>query len=166
LVGHELIHSVDVHQFDARGEMRETWTPQDVAAHKRMLTCVTEQANEVTVMDGTRLDGERTAYENVADYAGVRHAYGALQSALGPRLTQRGPDGLTRAQRFFIAYAQSHCTADSPESLRDTVRNDVHAVARFRVNGPLSNLPAFANAFACAKEMPMVRPKEKLCRAW
>jgi predicted metalloendopeptidase len=166
LVAHELIHSADVHQFDALGTPRETWLPQDVAAHERMFACIKGQANQYEVLDGLRLDGERTRYENVADYAGVRHAYEALQSALGARLSRRGPDGLTRAQRFFVAYAQKNCNADTAESLRETVRRDPHAVPRFRVNGPLSNLPAFAKAFTCGKQAPMVRPEAEQCRAW
>lgn len=90
----------------------------------------------------------------------------ALQSALGARLSERGADGFTRAQRFFVTYAQKNCNADTPASLRDTVRPDVHAVPRFRVNGPLSNLPAFAKTFNCTTKAPMVRPKQEQCRAW
>jgi putative endopeptidase len=166
LVAHEIVHALDVHQFDALGAARETWTTADVAGHKRMFSCVSRQASQFAVLEGVYLDGERTVYENVADYAGVRHTYGALQRALGARMSRRGPDGLSRAQRFFVAYAQSYCSADTPDSLRETVRNDAHAVARFRVNAPLSNLPAFARTFSCAKQAPMVRPERERCRAW
>jgi endothelin-converting enzyme/putative endopeptidase len=131
-----------------------------------MLACVSGQAGKYAVLDGVYLDGRRTVYENVADYAGIRHAYGALQATAGASMSQRGSDGLTREQRFFVAYAQSHCSADTPDSLRDTARNDVHATARFRVNAPLSNLPAFARTFSCAKKVPMVRPAGERCRAW
>ena len=46
------------------------------------------------------------------------------------------------------------------------VQGDPHPIARFRVMGPLSNLPAFREAFACGATSPMVRPAEKRCDVW
>jgi endothelin-converting enzyme/putative endopeptidase len=39
-------------------------------------------------------------------------------------------------------------------------------VAKFRVNGPLSNLPAFQQAFHCKAGDPMVRPDPDRCEVW
>lgn len=41
---------------------------------------------------------------------------------------------------------------------------DVHAPRRFRVVGPLANLPAFASAFYCAEGSPM-HPASR-CAVW
>jgi putative endopeptidase len=46
------------------------------------------------------------------------------------------------------------------------VQTDPHPIAKFRVNGPLSNLPAFAEAFGCNAGQAMVRPKADRCEVW
>ncbi|MEO7730852.1 MAG: M13-type metalloendopeptidase, partial [Kofleriaceae bacterium] len=102
----------------------------------------------------------------VADLSGVAYAYAAMARELGPRLAERGPDGFTRAQRFFVAYAQYYCHATRPEVARDNLSGDPHGPPRYRVNGPLSNLPAFAEAFSCAPGAAMVRPAQSRCVVW
>jgi endothelin-converting enzyme/putative endopeptidase len=67
---------------------------------------------------------------------------------------------------FFLAYAQRWCTAQRPEYARDSLRDDSHGPPRFRVNAPLSNLPAFAEAFACPKDAAMARPATLRCTVW
>ena len=52
------------------------------------------------------------------------------------------------------------------ESQRLMVQGDPHPVAKYRVIGPLSNLPAFQKAFECPADAPMVRPPEKRCEVW
>jgi endothelin-converting enzyme/putative endopeptidase len=46
------------------------------------------------------------------------------------------------------------------------VQGDPHPVAKYRVNGPLSNLSAFQQAFACKPDAAMVRSAEKRCEVW
>jgi endothelin-converting enzyme/putative endopeptidase len=46
------------------------------------------------------------------------------------------------------------------------VQGDPHPIAKFRVNGPLSNLTAFAAAFNCKAGSPMVRAAEDRCEVW
>jgi endothelin-converting enzyme/putative endopeptidase len=43
---------------------------------------------------------------------------------------------------------------------------DPHAVAKYRVIGPLSTTPEFQQAFACKAGVPMVKPPEKRCPVW
>jgi predicted metalloendopeptidase len=54
----------------------------------------------------------------------------------------------------------------TPEYDRDLVINGVHSPNRFRVNGPLSNMPEFAEAFSCKTGDRMVRPASERCRVW
>ena len=49
---------------------------------------------------------------------------------------------------------------------RMMIQGDEHPIAKFRVIGPLSNLPAFQKAFSCPADSPMVRPPEKRCDVW
>jgi putative endopeptidase len=166
VVAHEIVHVVELHQFDSVGEQRETWAPTDVQAHDARRACVVDQANEFLPFENARLDGAQTYSENVADLSGVRHAHGAMARELGTRVAERGPDGFTRAQRFFVSYAQSYCRAERPTFARDNLRDDPHAPSRYRVNGPLSNLPAFAEAFSCRTDAAMVRPAPSRCAVW
>jgi len=104
--------------------------------------------------------------ENVADLGAVRLAYNALAKKLGVKINQADAAGLTPAKRFFYRYAQYYCTAATPETLRDLVADDPHGLPSYRVNGPLSNFPAFGEAFGCHEGSPMRRPADKICRVW
>jgi putative endopeptidase len=46
------------------------------------------------------------------------------------------------------------------------VTTDTHAPRRFRANGPVSNMPEFAEAFGCQPGEPMVRPDSLRVRIW
>jgi putative endopeptidase len=166
LVGHELGHVLENHEFDASGEMHETWTAADISAHEKQGACLIEQANAYSIPENIHLDGTQTIEENVADLSGVVHAYGAMAKDLGARISEVGEDGLTPAKRYFIAYAQQWCTAERPEYSRQNIREDGHAPNKFRVNGPLANMPAFARAFSCSGHTAMVRPAKSRCSLW
>lgn len=166
LVGHELGHMLENHDYDAFGEPRETWSPADIAAHDRQNECMVDQANQYVAFDAVHLDGKKTAGENFGDFSGVYHAYAAMVRELGERASEKGNDGYTPEQRFFISYAQQWCSAERPESVADSVRDDGHAPARYRTNAPLANMPAFARAFSCPTGSRMVRTVSTRCSFW
>lgn len=166
MVSHELVHVLENHEFDAEGKLHDLWSKADIEAHETQRACMVEQADQYVAFDNVYLDGRLTADENIADLSGVPHAYTAMVRELGSRLSNRGADGLTAAQRFFIAYAQQWCTVERPEHMRERLGKDGHAPARFRVNAPLSNMPVFAEAFSCPKKAAMVRPTSSRCVLW
>ena len=43
---------------------------------------------------------------------------------------------------------------------------DPHPLAKFRVDGPLSNMPQFAEAFQCNAGDAMVRAEKDRCVIW
>lgn len=165
LLGHELVHVLDFHEFDSDGMVRDLWTEQDIATYAARRTCVARQADRFAI-DGAQLDGSRTLRENVADAAGIRFAYAALERELGDAMSRPAADGLTPAQRFFLAYAQKWCVAESPETAKRNLQTDSHGPPAFRVNGPLANMPELAAAFACAPGTAMVRPATERCTIW
>lgn len=75
-------------------------------------------------------------------------------------------DGFTPEQRFFLGWAQVWASNERPEFERLMVATNPHPIARFRVIGPLSNMPAFAEAYQCKAGDTMVRPPEKRCQIW
>jgi putative endopeptidase len=44
--------------------------------------------------------------------------------------------------------------------------SDVHAPAKWRVNGPLSNVPDFYEAFDVKQGQPMWRPENQRVKIW
>lgn len=166
VVGHEIGHVLDFYQFDADGVMRDTWPRRDVEALTARRACVIHQADRFAVSGTAHVDGALTVEENTADLAGIAFAYAALAGELGDRMTQVGGDGFTPAQRFFVAYAQDNCVAETPEAAEQDLHTDPHAPSRFRVDGPLANMPEFAAAFGCGEGAPMVRAAAERCQVW
>jgi endothelin-converting enzyme/putative endopeptidase len=46
------------------------------------------------------------------------------------------------------------------------VQGDPHPTGKYRVMGPLSNLPEFKQAFSCKEGSEMVRPSASRCEVW
>ena len=167
VIGHEMTHGFDDRgrQFDAQGNLRDWWTPGDAEAYKKQAQRVVEQFDAYTVNDTLHVNGKLTLGENIADLGGLAVAYAAMQKALaGKPRTNIG--GFTPEQRFFLAYARVWRAMDRPEGLRTRVLTDSHSPARWRVNGPLSNLKEFHDAWGCKEGDGMVRPAEQRARIW
>jgi putative endopeptidase len=166
-IGHEMSHGFDDsgRQYDAQGNLRDWWTADDASRYKKKAQVVEDQYGAYVAVDTLRVNGKLTLGENLADVVGVSVAYEALQRALAgkPRTTI---DGFTPEQRFFLAYAQARMSVLRPETARMLVATDPHSPGQFRVNGPLSNMPEFAQAFGCKEGDPMVRPDSLRARIW
>jgi len=50
--------------------------------------------------------------------------------------------------------------------LRESLLSDVHAPAKWRVNGPLSNIPEFYAAFGVKPGQPMYRSPKDRVQIW
>ena len=166
--GHELTHGFDDEgrHYDARGNLRDWWQPSDSVHFSEQAALVERQFNGYIQVDTFHVNGKLTEGENIADWGGLLTAYDALES----RLAREGRPGLIEGyapeQRYFIGYAQSWRVHVRPEQLRTRVTVDPHAPERWRINGPLSNIAAFAQAFGCKEGDPMVRPKDKVPSIW
>ena len=166
--GHELTHGFDDEgrHYDAQGNLRDWWAPADSVHFTAEAQKVVDQFAAYPQVDTLHVNGKLTLGENIADYGGLLTAYDALQRALQRNGRPALVDGFTPEQRFFLGYAQSWRTHVRPEALRNRVTVDPHAPEHWRVNGPLSNIPAFATAFGCKPGDPMVRPPEKVPHIW
>ena len=164
-IGHELTHGFDDEgrQFDAHGNLRDWWTPEDAKAFEQRASCISDQYSQYVVVDDIKINGKLTLGEDVADLGGLILAYMAWQDDTKGQ-TLEPIEGFTPEQRFFIAYGQSWCasTRDETKRLRATV--DPHSPDKYRANGVVSNLPEFQQAFHCKAGAPMVR--ENRCRVW
>ena len=165
VIGHELTHGFDDEgrQFDAQGNLKDWWTPKDADAFETRVQCIIDEYSNFTAVDDLKVNGKLTLGENTADNGGMRIAHMALMNVLGNRPPSK-IEGLTAAQRFFLGWGQIWCENDRPELTRLLTQTNPHAPAETRVNGVVSNMPQFTDAFGCKEGQPMVRAKA--CRVW
>jgi len=166
--GHELTHGFDDEgrHYDADGNLRDWWTASDSVHFTGQADLVVRQFDGYIQVDTIHMNGRLTLGENIADFGGLLTGFDALEQALRRDGRPGLIDGYTPAQRFFIAYAQSYRVHTRPEELRTWVTVNPHAPDNWRVNGPLSNMAAFAQAFGCKPGDPMVRAADSIPHIW
>jgi putative endopeptidase len=167
VIGHELTHGFDDQgrQFDADGNLRDWWTPEDEKTYKKRAALIAAQYDGYTVIDKLHINGKLTLGENIADLGGLKIAYVALHKALKGKAPAK-IDGFTAEQRFFLAFAQLWRAKIRPEALRVRLRTDSHSPPRFRVIGPLYNTPEFFEAFGVKPEEAGRRLNPKPVQIW
>ncbi len=170
VIGHEYTHGFDDQgsKFDAEGNFSNWWTPDDLRAFQERTDCIAKQyEGYVSVKDpangDVHLNGRLTLGENTADNGGLRVAYLALQNTLAGK-TRAKVDGFTPEQRFFLGFANVWCQNATEAAARQLAQTDPHSPGEFRTIGSVSNMPEFAQVFACKAGQSMVR--ENACRAW
>jgi putative endopeptidase len=165
-IGHEMTHGFDDQgaKFDADGNLVMWWTPEDFKKFTDRTDCVVKQFDSYEVEPGLHQNGKLVVGESVADLGGLTVAYAAYQKSLQGKPRPKIIDGFTPEQRFFLGWAQVWASNVRPEAARLLTKTDPHPLARFRVNGPLSNMPMFAQAFGCKPGDAMVRAER--CQIW
>jgi putative endopeptidase len=166
VIGHEITHGFDDQgsRFDAEGNLKMWWTDTDRAKFEERAACVANQFNEYEVQPGLFINGRLTLGENMGDFAGLTVAYHAFKKSMEGKPRPANIDGFTPEQRFFLGWAQVWAGKYTSEAERQQVAGNPHSLPRWRVNGPLANMPEFAAAFNCKPASKMVR--EKPCQIW
>jgi endothelin-converting enzyme/putative endopeptidase len=124
-----------------------------------------KQFNSYEVQPGLFINGSLTLGENIGDFAGLTVSHAAYLKAKAGKPEPPSIDGFTDEQRFFLGWAQVWAGKGTPEADRLQVATNPHSLPKWRVNGPLSNMPEFAKAFNCKPGDPMVRG-EAACAIW
>jgi putative endopeptidase len=168
VIGHEMTHGFDDQgsRFDAQGNLRNWWTPEDLKNFKARGDCVANQFDAFVVEEGLHENGKLVEGESIADLGGLTIAYAALEKVLASKPKPGLIDGFTPEQRFFLAFAQVWAGNQRPEFARLMVNTNPHPLGRFRTIGPFSNMPAFAKAWGCTDGDAMKRPEAERCRIW
>jgi putative endopeptidase len=166
VMGHEITHGFDDtgSQFDAAGALRNWWTDEDRAEFERRANVLVEQFNGYAIADDVNVNGKLTLGENIADLGGIAISLDAMHEAVGDDAPEI--EGLTPEQRFFLAYATMWRMGYTEAAARMLANVDTHAPSQYRVNGPLSNTPAFAAAFAVPDGSPMALPAGQQAKIW
>ena len=158
-IGHEITHGFDDNgrQFNADGNLKDWWTNEDEARFKQRAARMVQQFDGYQPLPGMHINGKASLGENIADLGGVVLGLDAFKKT---RQYQEGKSvaGLTPLQRYFLGYALGWMSDIRKEDLARRLMSDVHAPAKWRVNGPLANLPEFYQAFG-------VEPGDAMWRA-
>ena len=164
VMGHELTHGFDDEgrQFDADGNLKDWWGPAVNTEFERRAECVKKQYDGYVVLGDVHVNGKLTLGENIADLGGLKLAYKAMKTKNANATPAKGE--LTAEQEYFVGFAQGWCGKLRDEALRHQVATNPHSPPSFRVNGPISNTPEFAQAFGCKPDAKMVR-KDR-CEVW
>jgi predicted metalloendopeptidase len=160
VIGHELTHGFDDEgrQYDAAGNLRDWWTPEDATRFTARTKAVVAQYNSYVAVDTFHVNGELTLGENLADIGGLEIAYDAFQRSLAGKPRPASVDGFTPERRFFLGFAQGWRTKMRPETLKLRTLTNPHSPPQWRTNGAVSFSPEFARAFSCKAGDPMARP--------
>lgn len=167
VIGHEMTHGFDDtgRQYAADGSLTDWWSAESAERFAERAKAIVEQFNGYVAIDDLHVNGELTQGENIADLGGLKIAYAALQKALAGK-PQTKIDGFTPEQRFFLSWATVWRMNIRDQQLRLQVNTDPHSPAKFRVNGPLSNLEEFHRAFEIPEPSPMRRSASERVEIW
>lgn len=166
VVGHELTHGFDDQgsQFDRFGNLKNWWTPAVKQQFKERTACIQHQYSQFSPLPGSHVNGKLTLGENIADNGGIKLAFAAYRALRAHAKKVKVAGGFTEDQQFFLSTGQIWCSKRRPQFAEMLLKVDPHSPPRFRVNGSLSNLSAFARAFSCKKGTPM--NPDKTCSVW
>ena len=165
--GHEITHGFDDQgcKYDENGNLSNWWTIQDSVRFYAKTKMIVQQFNKYIPVDSLHINGELTQGENIADLGGLLMGYDAFKKTSQFKNNELIA-GLTPTQRFFLGYALAWMINDRPEAISSQVRFDVHSPAKFRVIGPLSNIPEFYTAFGIKQGDAMWRPDSLMVKIW
>ncbi|NVO18700.1 MAG: M13 family metallopeptidase [Bacteroidetes bacterium] len=165
--GHEITHGFDDQgcKYDKEGNLNNWWTSSDSTKFFARTKLIVEQFNAYVPVDSLHINGEMTQGENIADLAGISMGFEAFKKTkqfTGNQVIA----GIKPDQRFFLGYALAWMINARPEAITNQVKSDVHSPAKFRVIGPLSDIPEFYAAFGIKKGDAMWRPEDKRVKIW
>jgi len=166
-IGHELTHGFDDEgrQYDAQGNLKPWWTPADSAKFQQRADMLANQFSSYVPIDTLHLNGKISLGENIADLGGVLLGWDAFK--LTDQYKKNEPvAGLSPAKRYFLGYALGWLQNIRPSALRTQVLQDEHAPARYRVNGPFTDVDAFYETFNVQPNNKMYKADSARVRIW
>ena len=165
--GHEITHGFDDMgcKYDELGNLKNWWTSDDSIKFYAKTKMIVKQFNNYIAVDSLHINGELTQGENIADLGGITMGYEAFKQTKQYQ-KQEIIAGLTPDKRFFLGYALAWMVNERPEAIANQVKSDEHSPAKFRVVGPLMDIPQFYATFDLKKEDAMWLPDSLRVKIW
>ena len=162
-VGSQLNRAIDAQgsHVDARGQVRDWWSPADRDAWTALGNRVAAQyaSQDYPGVKGARVDGALVRNVALADQAGLELAATAHAKAQ-PQASQAA------RQALFEAWSRLWAQQVAANTASERLKTDIHAPGPLRSNLPAANLPEFAAAFACKPGQPMTRAEADQVKVW
>ena len=167
VIGHEMTHGFDDQgrQYDKEGNLSNWWKSEDAENFATRTAVLENYFNNIEVAPGTFANGKFTLGENIADHGGLQVSFNAYTKTEEYKLNNN-IDGLTPAQRFFIAYAHVWANNIREQEILRRTAEDPHSLGYWRVNGALPHIDAFVEAFKLKEGDAMYLPKEQRASIW
>ena len=167
VIGHEITHGFDDEgrKYDAKGNLEDWWTQEDNDKFKARAQKIIDQFDSYMPIDSMQINGSLTTGENIADFGGLTVSFTAFKKTDEYKDNEM-IDGFTPAQRFFLGWAQVWRNNIRDKNLMLRLKVDPHSPGKYRVNGPLSNMPEFWKAFNVKEGDPMRNPPDKVVKIW
>jgi putative endopeptidase len=158
VIGHELTHGFDDQGalFDLNGNMENWWTKEDKDRFDTQTARLARHYDGYEVLPGLHVNGNLTLGENIADLGGIVIAYDALMLASAD----------ASREQFFASYATTERGSIREEALRTQVQTDPHSPSVCRVNGPLSEMTEFYDAFNVKEGDALWRSPDDRVKIW
>jgi len=165
-IGHEMTHGFDDQgrQFDAKGNLKAWWLPQDSVKFTQRAQMLINQFNGYTIY-GLHVNGKATQGENIADLGGIVIGLDAFKKTEQYK-EGKTINGFTPLQRYFLGYALGWLGQDRQEALQSQILTNEHAPGFMRVNGPFTDVPEFYEAFGIKKGDKMWLDPDKRVKIW
>jgi putative endopeptidase len=165
-IGHEMTHGFDDEgrQFDAKGNLKEWWQPQDSVKFTQRAQMLINQFNGYSIY-GLHVNGKATQGENIADLGGIVIGLDAFKKT-DQYKEGKSINGLTPVQRFFLGYSLGWLGQERKEALSSQILTNEHAPGFMRVNGPFTDVPEFYEAFHIKKGDKMWLDPDKRVKIW
>ncbi|EKX51694.1 hypothetical protein GUITHDRAFT_102301 [Guillardia theta CCMP2712] len=164
VIGHEITHGFDVNgaKYDEDANRKNWWTDVVKQLFDNKTECLRKLYANFEIA-GSKVDGQLTLGENMADHGGLKVSLDAfLESVKEAPPCSCDVESLIRV--FFISYAQLWCTKSHPGQAKVNAITDKHAPLPFRANGAVSQNSKFAEVFRC-KQGAAMNPIHK-CSVW
>ncbi|MGN8823761.1 M13 family metallopeptidase [Segatella copri] len=167
VIGHEMTHGFDDQgrQYDASGNLKDWWTAADAEGFNKRADMYADFFSNIKVLPDLNANGRFTLGENLADHGGLMVSFNAFKNATAKK-PLKNKDGFTADQRFFLAYAGVWGQNITEKEIRNRVKNDPHALGKWRVDGALPHIDAWYEAFGVKQGDKMFIPKNERLELW
>ena len=167
VIGHEMTHGFDDQgrQYDADGNLKDWWTANDAKGFEKRADLYANFFSNIKVLPDLNANGRFTLGENLADQGGLMVSFNAFKNATAKK-PLKNKDGFTAEQRFFLAYAGVWGQNITEKEIRQRVKNDPHALGKWRVDGALPHIDAWYEAFGVKQGDKMFIPKSERLELW
>ncbi len=165
--GHEITHGFDDQgsKYDELGNLNNWWTADDSTKFYTKTQLIVKQFNNYIAVDSLHINGELTQGENIADLGGIMMGFEAFKKTAQYKNKEK-VGGLNPDERFFLGYAFAWMVNERPEAIANQIKSNEHSPAKYRVIGPLTNMPEFYATFGIKQGDKMYRNDDLRVKIW